>query len=228
MKMNIEKFEEGEKREVPVEVKAAPRNVTPSTPLPEPSGEQPVPPPQVDLADMAEFAEAPDDEKKEEEIVAEPYFGQEDFRGAQYTLQKEEPQHRMICFLAAQGNTNTEIAEATGFTTAMIAYVKKQPWAQKRIADLQERSGRTAVMGILQGAALEAAKTLIAVIKNADEDGNCMNAKAADRAKASNDLLNRMYGQAPVSNLTGSVAAQDLSDAELAATVASGTVSKNN
>jgi hypothetical protein len=201
-----------EAEEFAVEVKglntAAPR--ISNLPLPEPQGEQVTSP----------ITEPP--------IVAEPYFGQDDFSGAQYTLQKEEPQHRMICFLAAQGNTNTEIAEATGFTTACIAYVKKQPWAQKRIAELQERSGRSAVMGVLQGAALDAAKVIISVINNKDENDQPMGAKAIERAKTANDLLNRLYGVAPIAPMTGSIAAQDLSDAELAATVASGTASKNN
>jgi hypothetical protein len=117
--------------------------------------------------------------------------------------------------LAAQGYTNLEIAEQTGFTTVMVAYVKKQPWALQFIADLQERGGRKAVDGVLSGAALEAAKTLIDVM-----DGTIL-ARPEARVKAANDILNRLYPVASL-HIHGKVDPADLSDEELANTVATG------
>lgn len=147
-----------------------------------------------------------------------PFFGQGGFEPA-YTLQKEEPQHRVICYLAAEGNTNTEISQKTGFTTAMVAYVKKQPWAQSRIAEIIKQSGREAVMNVLKGAALEAARTLA---ETAKIDGE-VKARPEVRVRAANDLLNRIYGTAPQFVMHGKIDPGDLEDDELLAIVQTGT-----
>jgi len=145
------------------------------------------------------------------EEEARPFFQAREF-APQYILQQEQPQHRFICYLAAQGNTNTEIAEKTGYTTATIAYVKKQPWAVEQIALLMREAGREAVINELKGAALIAAKEVIAIIKNESGD-----AKASDRLKASDSLLNRLYGTATQVVAHTKLDPNELTDEELAA-----------
>lgn len=154
-----------------------------------------------------------------------PFWGQEKFEPT-YTLCKEEPQHRAICILAAQGFTDTEIAEQTGFTTVMISYVKKQPWAQTYMAELMERAGFSAVKNVLQGAALESAKTLIGIMRGYETNEIGIQVptggKVADRGKAANDILNRLYGVAPQTVLHGKVDLDDMSTEELQQIVLTG------
>ncbi len=153
---------------------------------------------------------------QQEDVVAQPFFN-EGHCEPQYVLQKERPEHRAICFLVAQGYTTTEIADQTGWTTVTINYVKKQPWAQKFIAEQMERAGRKIVMSELQGAAREAAQTLIKTMR-----GTYDGTKVADMAKAANSILDRCYGTAPQVVMHSQIDPSNLSDEELAATVSTG------
>lgn len=159
-----------------------------------------------------------------------PYFGQENFPPA-YELQKEEPQHRVICLLAAQGFTTTEIAEQTGYTVMTIGYVKKQPWALQYIAALQDRAGFSIVKNVLQGAAIESAKTLIEVMRGyeVNEQGIkvSIGGRIADRAKAANAILDRLYGVAPQTVLHGKVDLEEMSTEELQQIVMTGETKTN-
>ncbi len=160
-----------------------------------------------------------DTQTNKTETNASPFFNQEEC-DPQYVLKKERPEHRFICYLAAQGFTSTEIAKETGFTTAMIHYVRKQPWAQTFIANAMEKAGHKLVMQELQGSAREAAKKLVKIMRG-EEAG----AKVADIAKAANDILNRCYGTAPQVVMHSTVDPSNLTDEELAATVSTGTTS---
>jgi len=148
-----------------------------------------------------------------EQFETRPFHGAEEFPPA-YELQKEDSQHRIICYLSAEGNTTKEIADKTGFTPAMVAYVKKQPWATEFIAKLVAKYGGSGVKAVLQGAALDAAKTIVAVMN--DE----ANSRPEVRAKCANDILDRLYGTAPKICLHGEVSPEELSDEELAMAVA--------
>lgn len=155
-----------------------------------------------------------------EEVEGEetaPEFWNQDLRKPAHELKVERPEHRAICILAAQGFTTTEIAEQTGWTTATIQNVRKQPFAQKYIAHLMEKAGKKVVMSELQGAAKDAAELIIKSIR-----GEIEGQKPADRCKDAHKLLDRIYGTAPqvVRHEKGS--AEDLTDEELAATIASG------
>lgn len=161
---------------------------------------------------------APAAPKQDENSVSEPsptppsrpFFGQEDFRPF-YLLAKEEPQHRVMCVLAAQGFTTTEIAEQTGYTVPTVAYVKKQPWAQKLIAELIESNGSRAIKSVLQAAAVDAAKLLVDIVRDPT-------VKTEIRAKEANNLLSRLYGTAPQVVMHGKIDATEISDEELLAT----------
>jgi len=152
-------------------------------------------------------------ENPQDERIVEirPFFGAEE-RKPQHILKVEQPHHRVICYLAAQGDTNTEIAEKTGFTTAMVANTKKQPWAQELIAQLIGESGEKAVKQVLRGAAVDAAEVLVDIMNGSIDD-----VKPAERAKAANAILDRLYGTAPQIIKTGKIDPSTMSDEELAA-----------
>ena len=152
------------------------------------------------------------DENSMDAFEVRPFHGQENFP-AQYELQKEDAQHRVICYLAAEGYTTSEIADKTGFTTACVAYVKKQPWALDLVAKLIAKHGGAGVKQVLQGAALAAAKTIVDVM-----DGT-IESRPEVRAKAANDILDRLYGTAPKIMVHSNVDADELSDEELVAIV---------
>jgi hypothetical protein len=158
-------------------------------------------------------------ETLEAEEQVQQFFGQEQ-ESTTHTLKKEQPHHRAICILLAQGYVPKEVAEMTGFTTVTVNYVRQQPWALKFIAELMNKAGRKVVMSELQGAALEAARTLINTMRN-EENGAAFGSKASDRAKAANDILNRLYGTAPQVVAHGNVDLADLGD-DLLATIATG------
>lgn len=155
----------------------------------------------------------------EEEDVAPEFFGQQT-ESATYNPKKEQPHHRAICILLAQGYVPKEVSEMTGFTTVTVNYVRQQPWALKLIGELMQKAGRKAVMSELQGAAVEAARTLISTMRN-QEGEEAMGAKVADRAKAANDILNRLYGTAPQVVAHGNIDVKDLTD-DVLATIAIG------
>jgi hypothetical protein len=136
-----------------------------------------------------------------------PFYGQEAFKPA-YILAKEEPQHRAICLLAAQGYTNVEIAAQTGYSPVTIAYVKKQPWAQEFIVKTMEEQGGQAVKNVLRGAALDAARLLVNIVNDPE-------VRVDVRAKEANNLLNRLYGSAPQVVMHGKVDPMEMSDEEL-------------
>ncbi len=125
-----------------------------------------------------------------------------------YELQQEKPQHRVICYLAAEGNTTTEIAEKTGFTTTMIGYVLKQSWAQKRVADLIRQHGGDQVELALKGAVLDCAKLLIGTVR----DKNCDIKVRSSNAK---EILDRIYGRSTQLIANVNLTPEDLSDEEL-------------
>ena len=153
----------------------------------------------------------------EPSIADAPKFWNQDKRKPQHVIQVERPEHRAICILAAQGLTSTEISEQTGWTTATIQNVRKQEWAQAYIAQLMEKAGRKQVMSELQGAAKDAAALIIKSVR-----GELADQKPADRCKDAHKLLDRLYGTAPQVVMHGNVDVNDLTDEELAATIASG------
>ena len=144
----------------------------------------------------------------------EPFWGRENMQGPAHVLKREEAVHRVICYLAAEGNTNREIADKTGLSPVTIAYVRHQPWAMQMIAKIIQEAGGKAVKNVLQGAALESAKTMITVMR-----GETSDARSCDRIRAAKEILDRLYGTAPALIMHGKVDANELSDEELAAAV---------
>jgi len=134
-------------------------------------------------------------------IYTRPFFGTENH--THLVLKTEQPHHRHICYLLAQGYTPTEVAHKTGFTNTTIQYVWKQPWAQELIAQLQADEGRKAVEAALKGGALDAAKCIVKSIKSGlalgevgKEQDTIPGHKLADATKDAHKLLDRLFGTA--------------------------------
>lgn len=122
---------------------------------------------------------------------------------------REQPYHRLICTLLAQGLTPGEVAEQTGFTRATISNVKAQPWAKTFIAELQQKCGEQHVKNVLLGAAADAAKTLVQFMSGEIE------CRPTDRKDAAKTILDRCFGTAPQHIKHEKVDASELSIEEL-------------
>lgn len=105
----------------------------------------------------------------------------------------EKPEHRVILFLKAQGLSNTEIAQRTGFQVAWIGQVLRQPWARQRLVEELQSAGVDAIQATVKAAALDSVWRLI------DERDN-KDAKPSERIAAANSLLDRYLGK-PVAHI---------------------------
>lgn len=125
-----------------------------------------------------------------------------------HELQQERPYHRLILLLLAKGLSAQEIQEETGWTVATIHNLRKQPWAQKYIAQTMETLGRRVVEDKLRGAAAKAAEVLVDVMEGT------IAAKVEQRIKAANDILERAFPSSQQSPNDGRTS-EELTDAEI-------------
>lgn len=128
-----------------------------------------------------------------------------------FEIKHEKMEHRIMCFLKAQGFSNTEIAEKTGYGNVQVGQVLRQPWAAKRVIEEIQKAGRDEVEILLKGEARASVERLVMERDNAP--------KASDRISAADKLLDRLYGKPNQAiSLTAKVAvSNDMSDAQLAA-----------
>jgi hypothetical protein len=128
----------------------------------------------------------------------------------------EKWEHRIVAFLKAQGYSNKEIAERTGYTTASVSNIIQTPWAKQLIMEEINRSGRTAVDVLLQSTVVDNIEFLASTVNN-DK------AQTRDRISAANSLLDRALGK-PTQTIAHKEAPNldSLTDAELAAIAAKG------
>lgn len=137
-------------------------------------------------------------------------------RDPHYPILHEKWQHRVICFLKAQGLSNVEISRQTGMTAVAVSNVVRQPWAQQRIAEIICEAGQDAVQQLLAGAEYDSVQRLI-------EERDNMNARPSDRINAADKLLDRIRGKPPQSlNHNVSNRVEDLTDEQLEAIIRQG------
>lgn len=104
-----------------------------------------------------------------------------------YTVQHEKPEHRLICWMKAAGQTNKEIADHLGLSTVMVGYVVNQPWAKDMMVQELRKQGQDEVQVLLRGEAAAAVQRLINISKTAPNEET--------KRKANNDILDRVYGK---------------------------------
>jgi transposase len=111
-------------------------------------------------------------------------------RDPHYGLIREKPEHRAIIFYKAQGLSNREIAEKTGYTTVAISNTLRQPWARERLLEeIRKRAEGDPSSAILAGERLNNLFHFIEVRDNPE-------ATIAERSAAARELLDRDLGKA--------------------------------
>ena len=153
-------------------------------------------------------------EKAGGELLKEEFVGGEDAlyndRDPHYLIKHQRPEHRVMILLKAQGNSNKEIAQTLGVSAVSVANVLKQPWARKQLLEEINKAGRSEVIQVFKGAALDVAEAVVGIVNDPE-------AKASDKISASHLILDRLFGKAtqPMDiNLDGSKL-KTMSDAEL-------------
>jgi len=106
----------------------------------------------------------------------------------QVEYQHEKPEHRIVLFLKAQGLSNREIAEKTGYTPCGVSLIVNQPWAQEKLLQVLNEAGVDRVQALLAGAAEDSVFTLIELRDDAEQPGTV-------RKAAASDLLDRFLGK---------------------------------
>lgn len=103
-------------------------------------------------------------------------------------LKHEKPEHRMMLYLKAQGKSNVEISELTGYHVVSISLIFRQRWAQDRLLEILNKEGRDRVGTLLEASAEDSIYTLIDI--RDDSDAPC-----AVRKAAADSLLDRYLGK---------------------------------
>lgn len=127
------------------------------------------------------------------EVETKVTQSQHGYRTPNLNIQTEKPEHRVIIYLKAQGKSNKEIAELTGYTQSWVSQILRQPWARLRVLQIINEQGGDAVQQLLQSSTLDSVQTLIDLRDDAK-------APASVRATAASQLLDRVLGK-PVQHI---------------------------
>jgi len=114
-------------------------------------------------------------------------YGDLDSQSPNLAILKEKPEHRMIVYLKAQGLSNNEIAERTGYTYPWVSQITRQPWFKQRLVAEMKESGRDSIQDMLKVTAADSVQTLIELRDTSDSP--------AVRKAAASDLLDRYLGK---------------------------------
>jgi len=99
----------------------------------------------------------------------------------------EKPEHRLLLWMKAQGASNKEISEQSGYTYPWLSQLFRQPWAQQRLIEMMDQCGRNRVSTMIASAAEDSVMTLIEL--RDDED-----TPAVVRKSSAEYLINRFLG----------------------------------
>lgn len=135
-------------------------------------------------------------------------------------LKREKYEHRDIAFFKAQGLTNKEIAEKTGYSTFMISNILRQPWTEQEVLRIIEEQGGGSVREFFEQKATEAAVRLAIEMNNPE-------AKPSERISAAEKILDRAFGK-PTQALNHTINGrlEQMSDEELERILQSGSDSR--
>lgn len=101
----------------------------------------------------------------------------------------EKPEHRLLLYMKAEGLSNREIAQRSGYTEPWLSQLFRQPWATKRLVEILNQTGIETVAGLIRAAAADSVITLIALRDDTETP-------AAVRKACSTDILDRYLGKA--------------------------------
>lgn len=103
-------------------------------------------------------------------------------------LLKETPVHRLMINLRASGSSIKEIAEATGYTPIHVGNVLRQPWARKRILEMQTGEGLSELRNVIERAGRKALTLLEDSLDEAEIPANV-------KSNNAQYLANRLLGK---------------------------------
>ncbi len=115
---------------------------------------------------------------------------------AYQAILREQPRHRLILWMSAQGMSPQEIADGLGITRQTVYNVRKQPWFREMFVTLTTDLGKDAVNMYLKSEVMPSLMTLVEIRDNPE-------AKSADRRGAADSLLDRYLGK-PVAKVDDS------------------------
>lgn len=103
-------------------------------------------------------------------------------------LKKENSNHRIMLYLAAQGYNCSEIAGITDYSPQQVSTVMRQEWFQKQLAGLLEESGKPVIDQLLSSEATNSLNTLLELRDNRQSP-------ASVRAQCAFNILDRVLGK---------------------------------
>lgn len=127
------------------------------------------------------------------ETDVQPFFVEVPTAPVRY-LAKESATHRVILNMLARGFKDKEVAETLGVTQPTITNLKRQPWAQKYLAEMIAKIGKDEITELLRSEALPALHRIIDISKGAIEG-----VRVSDQLKANESIVERWLGPARTS-----------------------------
>ena len=64
-------------------------------------------------------------------------------------IMHEKPEHRWMLWMKAQGSSNREIAQETGYSESWLSQLFRQPWAREVVLDMMKASGKGTLERVL-------------------------------------------------------------------------------
>jgi hypothetical protein len=107
---------------------------------------------------------------------------------ANFAILREQPEHRIIVYLKAQGLSNKEISTKTGYTQSWVCQICRQPWFRLRLVQELKEAGVDAVQSVLRATVLDSVFTLIDIRDDP-------NTPAAVKSATCDRLLDRYFGK---------------------------------
>lgn len=100
----------------------------------------------------------------------------------------EQPQHRLMVYLKAQGLTNKEIAARLDYSLTTVTEVLRQPWARLLLVKELKEAGQDAIQGVLRGEALNSVFDIVDIRNDPTTPKNV-------RLAADVNILDRFLGK---------------------------------
>ncbi|MDE2103773.1 MAG: hypothetical protein KGL39_41430 [Patescibacteria group bacterium] len=73
----------------------------------------------------------------------------------------EKPEHRVLLWMKAQGASNREISQQSGYTEPWLSQLFRQPWAQARLVEIMKEAGMDVTQQLLKSACPDSVARLI-------------------------------------------------------------------
>lgn len=104
-------------------------------------------------------------------------------------INKEQPVHVLMCYMAAGGKLPQEIADATGYSVVSVRNIQRQPFFRKRFLQIASEAGKDTVKAFLDGEVMPSLVTLVEIRDTNKELRPHISAAAA------NSILDRALGR---------------------------------